>query len=828
MLTRAQLLMGNSSQGVVLAGQTQGVRQGVGVIIAADGTISFDSTTATGVLKTNNPTAYNAYVWPTTLGAVGQQLQLGAAGALSWEDPDQIPWTAKGQLIVGTGLNTSTILSVGVDGSVLIADSTQTSGLGYTTNFVATTSATGAANIPAGATGLRPVTPPTGAFRYNSTTTSLEFYNGSGWETVASSSTNSFVEQTSTTGAAVMPAGTQLQRPGGPAGGFFRFDDDTDHMEFWNGTSWQEVASGNSPTPPVPATIVSSVTGTLPITVATGTSTPVIAINAATTALPGSVQLADAAASQGGTSATLASTPAFSVPKDASGMTGAALISGGNNAARPGTPVTGMLRYNSQTLPAFMEFWDSAAWTAVGAPPVEGLGIDISVVGTIVKVSIPVVSTPPAVGAGAAQAIDGSFYWDNTLGQIFIRYNDGTTTQWVAAAPPAGGVPAASSAEAAAGLITTKYSSPATAVAKDAAGTTGAAILPGGTQVQRPGTPAAGMIRYNTDTYGSDTVYEAYDPVIPGWRPLQYGVSLGVLPSYTATNGATLPASGTYENITIPAGVTVYVDGLSSLRARSSIVVDGTLVGTGRGYVGGQGGNTFQVGGPSDYLATVGVPGAGAGRGQGNGGLANAGIVYGFNLLLGSSGGSGAITTFGASGVPASGGGAGGAGGASITFVCDRTITVGASAIISMNGGAAAAPVASNNAQVGGGGGGSGGLILLQAAQSLTLGAALLDVSGGSGGVGAAAGVSITGHLGGGGGGGGYVVLNSPNLTNAATINLNGGSAGPLAGVANYADGGGGGGFGGAGGAGGQNLGGGPFNAATAGSNGQTLLNAYI
>ena len=177
-LTRAQLLMGNSSQGVVLAGQTQAVRQGVGVIIAADGTISFDSTTATGVLKTNNPTAYNSYIWPTTLGAVGQQLQLGAAGALSWEDPDQIPWTAKGQLIAGTGVGTSTILNVGGDGSILIADSTQTSGLGYTTNFVATTSATGAANIPAGTNLQKPTIPVVGQVRYNTDNDEFEGYSG--------------------------------------------------------------------------------------------------------------------------------------------------------------------------------------------------------------------------------------------------------------------------------------------------------------------------------------------------------------------------------------------------------------------------------------------------------------------------------------------------------------------------------------------------------------------------------------------------------------------------------------------------------------------------
>jgi hypothetical protein len=109
---------------------------------------------------------------------------------------------------------------------------------------------------------------------------------------------------------------------------------------------------------------VTNVTGTLPITVATGTTTPVIAINAATTAATGSVQLAASTDSAAGTSATLVSTPAFSVPKDAANMTGAALIPGGNDGARPSTPATGMLRYNSQGgTPVSMEYYNGAAWS---------------------------------------------------------------------------------------------------------------------------------------------------------------------------------------------------------------------------------------------------------------------------------------------------------------------------------------------------------------------------------------------------------------------------------------------------------------------------------
>jgi hypothetical protein len=121
--------------------------------------------------------------------------------------------------------------------------------------------------------------------------------------------------------------------------------------------SW--VAAGGTGT-------VTNVTGTLPITVATGTTTPVIAINAATNAAAGAIEIATLAEAATGTDATLALTPSTGVPKDAATMTGAALIPGGNDAARPGTPVTGMTRYNSQGgTPVNLEYYDGSSWTAV-------------------------------------------------------------------------------------------------------------------------------------------------------------------------------------------------------------------------------------------------------------------------------------------------------------------------------------------------------------------------------------------------------------------------------------------------------------------------------
>lgn len=217
-LTRAQLLAGDVTTGTpVLAGQVQGVRQGTGVLILSDGTINFDASTAEGVMRLNNSTAYNAYVWPSlglTPPAAGTILQSDGTGALIW-----------------------------------------------TGDYVPTTGATGAGNLPVGVIAQRPNTPIAGQIRYNSETTALEYYDGSNWISI--------------------------------------------------------VGAGPSPS----------------VTV--------------------------------------------------------------------------------------------------------GLGLAIS--GTAIKVSVPIQFGPPISGTLPAEAVDGSMYWDNNLGLLFIRYNDGTSTQWVQVTPSGGG-----------------------------------------------------------------------------------------------------------------------------------------------------------------------------------------------------------------------------------------------------------------------------------------------------------------------------------------------------------------------------------------------------
>jgi hypothetical protein len=89
----------------------------------------------------------------------------------------------------------------------------------------------------------------------------------------------------------------------------------------------------------------------------------------------------------------------------------------------------------SQVLKVYQTTVAPTGWTAVSQQP--GLGLVIS--GSAIKVSIPTQFGPPAAGTLPAEAVDGSLYWDNNQGLLFIRYNDGNTTQWVQVVPSGGG-----------------------------------------------------------------------------------------------------------------------------------------------------------------------------------------------------------------------------------------------------------------------------------------------------------------------------------------------------------------------------------------------------
>lgn len=289
------------------------------------------------------------------------------------------------------------------------------------------------------------------------------------------------------------------------------------------------------------------------------------------------------------------------------------------------------------------------------------------------------------------------------------------------------------------------------------------------------------------------------------------------LPNLVVSANGPLPASGYYENITINSGVTATIQGLSSLRARTSVTINGSIIGDSAGYPGGR--QSFDITGAG--IVTYPLPGQGLGTGS----LAYntyhlAASPYSFSAIFSSSGSAGSLNSNNPNSANASTSVGGNAGG-SLVIICEGSITLGATASISCQGGNAPAVGANGDCYSGAGGGGAGGLILLQAGTTLSLAAgSTLNVSGGNGGNGAVSGTS-PGAPAGGGGGGGYIVLNSSNTTDSSTKTLTGGS--PGVGINNQYTGAPGASFGGQGGNGSN----GATNA-TAGSAGQTLLNNYI
>jgi len=200
----------------------------------------------------------------------------------------------------------------------------------------------GSAFIPAGTTTDRPLaTAYTGQFRYNTQIPEFEYSNGVTWlplsaeaKNVASlaeaqagiittkySSPETAVPKDASgmTGSAYIPAGTTAQRPtASNYAGQFRYNTQIPELEYSDGTAWLSLGLAA-------ATLVEAQAGTL---------------------------------------ATVAATPETAVPKDASGMTGAALIPGGNTGDRPTTPASGMFRHNTTrvivTTPPqdFLEYYD--------------------------------------------------------------------------------------------------------------------------------------------------------------------------------------------------------------------------------------------------------------------------------------------------------------------------------------------------------------------------------------------------------------------------------------------------------------------------------------
>lgn len=889
-LTRAQLLMGDASQGNVLSGQVQAVKSGSGLTIATDGTISVDSQTVVGLMKLGQTpalasSAYNSYNWPSSTGTVGQQITISSVAGgqtnLVWDDPDRIPWTAKGELVVGTGVNTETVLSPGSNGSILQVDSTTTSGLTWTLNFVPTTGPTGAANIPAGTTGQQPGTPATGAFRLNTTVGQLEFYNGTSWQLLPSSPTGLFVAKTSNTGSAAIPAGTLAQRDNAPVAGYFRLNTSSNKLEYYTGTAWKVVGSSDTgtfveetvPTAGGPSAVIPAGTTaqrqtnpapskgylrfntTLNVlevwdgTQWDNTNAGVDTFSAGTTgftpntATSGAVTLAGTLAiGHGGTGATTAPTAINNLLPTQGGNAGKYLKTDGTNVSwgALANPVTSFSAGTTGFTPSVatsgaitlagtlnLAHGGTGATTQQGAannilpPQVGNSGKYLTTDGTNTTwshVTTGVTSfSAGTTGLNPSVATTGAITLTGTLS--LAHGGTGATTQPGAAnnilpsqAGNSGAVlttngtnvswdgsflKAATLAQAAAGNLNTVANTPETSVPKNAAGMTGAAIIPGGTSGQRPGAPQAGWFRFNTDTsldpYGHMEVYTQTN----SWRQLAYVPQPSPAPANLTYSVNTNVGGYHYvNNLTINTGVTLTVNSHMSVvyYCVGNVTINGAIVANGLGST-----VLSQQNGGAGFVNYI------PGFGYGWDGNKYSPAITG----AGSSPGAGR-THAGSGGVVNSS--TGGAFGGTIIIRALGNILMGASANIQANGGHASAGsivVSSGSDIAAGAGGGSGGLICLYAGRDLTT-AGSISAAGGNGSAGTK--TDPTGvACGGGGGGGGWIILQADGArTIGSSQNVNGGTGGNGTGVGNAGlliRGIPGGGYGGAGGNGGSTSG---------------------
>ena len=188
----------NSAQ--VLNGYTQGVKQGTGITIQPDGTITLNRTGAVTLgFLTSSTSPAPVYNWSLTPGPGGSLLRNDGAGNVNWTNDYVVVYPQGGTAIQ-----------------------------------------TGAAALPAGTTLDRPAGAQAGWLRYNTSNGNPEFFNGGGWiaTTRPQGPVLSFVSSTT-------PTATNA--------GDLWLDTNTNQEKVWNGTAW--VPTSPAATPIIPGLV---------------------------------------------------------------------------------------------------------------------------------------------------------------------------------------------------------------------------------------------------------------------------------------------------------------------------------------------------------------------------------------------------------------------------------------------------------------------------------------------------------------------------------------------------------------------------------------------
>lgn len=203
-------------------------------------------TAAGGIVYATSTTAASA----TAAGTAGQALLSGAAGAPTWGTLSATNGgTGQTSYAVGDLLYAPTTTTVGKLADVATGNVLLSGGVGVAPSYGKvglTTHITGTLGTANGGTNLTSFTSGGAVYATSTsalTTGTLPVASGGTGATTAAAALVALGERTAATGALITPVGTTAQRPTAAAG-HFRFNSSLSQFEGYNGTAWGKVGGG--------------------------------------------------------------------------------------------------------------------------------------------------------------------------------------------------------------------------------------------------------------------------------------------------------------------------------------------------------------------------------------------------------------------------------------------------------------------------------------------------------------------------------------------------------------------------------------------------------